>query len=374
MIGDSDIELIDKYLEGLLSEQELIVFNKRMEDDLQFKEEVELQRLTILAIQKKGREELKKTIKKISGEYHFKTKRILYSLLAAASIITLFTIGLYYFLFQPNEKLLYGNQNLSDSIIYKNEPKRNLFDKLSDLPADSFQPTIENKKPNEISITKAIDQGILKLRISGSYDPRMFYEVVDGDGMYFGKCMAISLESLIDSFVLLKLDRGTLLIPTDDSVQTMIVTHDALFPLYPNSSYSTRFYAMCTQFHDKAPSIFVPFRIGEIADSNLIKLTKQIDDSYMQNMIGQHALWAYTDKVSFEELKKYGADSLSIIKTRALLNSVNLVTMINSERNLKQKNSINALIINRYIAYGSIGLIVFLSLTTLILIIRRKKK
>jgi hypothetical protein len=124
------------------------------------------------------------------------------------------------------------------------------------------QDILNNRTSTELSITEAIDKGMLELKISGAYDQRIFYEVVNKDGVHYGKCMAIILKSKIDSVVLLRLDCGTQLIPVDSSVQTMIVTQKAVFPLYPNETYATRFYAMCGQLHDAAPNIETTFRIG----------------------------------------------------------------------------------------------------------------
>ena len=39
--------------------------------------------------------------------------------------------------------------------------------------------SLNNRKPTEFSINEAIDKGMLELKISGAYDPRIFYEVVD---------------------------------------------------------------------------------------------------------------------------------------------------------------------------------------------------
>lgn len=157
------------------------------------------------------------------------------------------------------------------------------------------QDSLDIKKPPIVTINEAIEKGMVQLKICGAYDQRFFYEVLDSDGVHYGKCMAIVLKSNIDSFVLLKLDCGTMLIPTDSSVQEMLVTHTAEFPLYPGETYSTRFYAMCAQIHNKAPNVETTFRIGEMADSNLLNLVYYIDANYIQNMLGQHAVWAVTD-------------------------------------------------------------------------------
>ena len=223
-------------------------------------------------------------------------------------------------------------------------------------------------KPTEIPIKEAIDKGMLKVKISGSYDPRVFYEILDrGNGMHYGKCMAIRLMSNLDSMVLLKLNAGTILVPTDDSVQKMLVTHDVLFPLYPRKSYWTSFYAMCSQIHNRTPTIFEAFSFGETADTNLVKLARYCEQSFNQNMPGQHAVWAYTDTVCFETLRKYGADSNSLKKSIEILNAVKMITPLNNSVNHEvNQNPIATITLNSYIVYGGIGAISILTFTTFI--------
>ncbi len=234
------------------------------------------------------------------------------------------------------------------------------------------QDALEHKKPIPIPITEALDKGMLELNITGAYDPRIFWEVIDRDGVHYGKCMAIVLRSKIDSFIYPKLDCGTLLVPTDDSVQIMITTHEAQFPLYPHSTYATRFYAMCTEFHDRAPTVATTFRIGKMADSSLLKLAKYLEAAYMQNMVGQHAVWAYTDQVNFGDLKKYGADSISIIKTKEILDAVKIKTTLN-KTDISPVNE-KTFTLAKYYVYAGIGLIVILVVTIISLLITKKKR
>lgn len=231
---------------------------------------------------------------------------------------------------------------------------------------------LSNRKPIELSINEAIDKGMLELKISGAYDPSIFYEVLNNDGVHYGKCMAIILKSKIDSLILLRLDCGTKLIPFDTTVQTMIVTQKAIFPLYPNEIYATRFYAMCGQLHNASPNIETTFRIGDLAEERIVRLATYLNDNYIQNMLGQHALWAFTDQAENEELLKYGADSLSIEKTKEILNNLNLETKLtpkNDTKKLKYKISLN-----RYYVFIGAALLLIFTTTTIILFLRRKKK
>lgn len=210
------------------------------------------------------------------------------------------------------------------------------------------QDSLDNRKITTIPLKDALKKGLIELSIAGAYNPNYIFEIIDKEGVHYGKCMTLYLKSKIDSFIFLQLDCGTLLIPEDDSVQTMITTHNAKFPLYPKSAYATRFYAMCTQFHDRPPMIITPFKIADKADSSLLKLTKHIESSYMQNMVGQHAIWALTDHVKFEDFKKYGADSNSIEKSIELLNAVNIKTSLNESKIKKSESGIN---LNQYLVF-----------------------
>ena len=236
--------------------------------------------------------------------------------------------------------------------------------------------TTEQKITTIIPIKEAIEKGLVKVKVIGAYNTYFIYEALYlGDGLHYGKCMAIELESNYKSTIQLKLEAGTLLIPKQDSVQTMLVTNDIVFPLYPKEKYWSRFYAMCTQIYYHPPSTAKEFNIGGMADTNLVKLAKYIQSNYCQNMIAQHAVWAYTDKVNFDTLKKYGADTISVKRTIEILNAVNIVTPLNktfTKPGLKQ-NPAPTMTLNSYIVYGGVGLIGLLSLTTITALIRRKK-
>src|SRR5690554_5676386 len=88
----------------------------------------------------------------------------------------------------------------------------------------SFGQEQENRKPTVLQFNDAIEKGLFQFQLSGAADPRFFHETTDNDGIHFGKCMAITLKSNIDSLILLKLDAGTELIPFDSTFQIMIVT------------------------------------------------------------------------------------------------------------------------------------------------------
>jgi len=175
-----------------------------------------------------------------------------------------------------------------------------------------------------VSLKEAIESNIVKTAITGSYNPKNYYRFADGNGVHYGRCMDVILESQLDTFIVLKLDAGYSLIPEDSTFQTMYVTKTQEFPLYPHSTIPFSTYAMCGEIHDKSPYYGIRYSMGGMADSILLKTIEVIEREYLQNMIGQHMLWAVANNATRNELEKYGADSICLARTVNTLNANNL--------------------------------------------------
>ena len=85
-------------------------------------------------------------------------------------------------------------------------------------------------------------------------------------------------------------------------------------------------------------------------------------------MIGQHALWAYTDKADFKELEKYGADSISIALTADILNELKIETALNTKKLTSDVLPDEEIQVSKLIFYGT-AVLIFLLLTTTIYLI-----
>lgn len=259
--------------------------------------------------------------------------------------------------------------------------------------------------PRTVPLRQAMEEGVVDGFIAGSSDRQTFLEVLDADGQHYGKCMALWVENRLDSAIILQLDGGTLLVPDDSSVQVMVVTHDLALALEPCEAVAVRFYAMCSEIHKKAPWYGTLFRVGDRADRKLQKLVRFLEIHDHQDMVGQHAVWAHTDRVGVEELKAYGADNRSLHRTRAILRSVGLSTPLETEMvspedgrtdslfaamadadplspsvpvvpksvDLARSSNQDTITMSRAVAYGGMALIGALALSTLLLAFKRKK-
>lgn len=234
--------------------------------------------------------------------------------------------------------------------------------------------TLNRKTPKPIPISEAIKKGILEYRVAGLANSRLYNEYNDMDGVHFGKCLSLEVRSLIDSFVVIELEPGQLLMPEQDSVQIMMITQKLEMPLYPKGYNATRIYAMCTQIHMYPPNIETSFRIGKMAEKKMIELANFFSKNHIQNMHAQHALWAYTDKVALEELSIYGADSISINRSADILNAVKIETAINKKQAHPESEPVQQITISTYWVYGGAGLFIVLSVVIVLLLLSKRNK
>ena len=180
-----------------------------------------------------------------------------------------------------------------------------------------------------INIKKAVEEQVIDYNIIGSFDRLQKMDFLDANGQYYGKCMTMSMHSNIDSSVVIYIENGLMLICEDTLTQNMVLSEPAYVKLNPKEIKTFQLYAMCAEIHDGIPNKLTQYRLGNMADSNLIYITESINELLMNNIAGQGAVWAYTDGATEEDLLKYGATNTSIEKTIEILNKSNVVTRLN---------------------------------------------
>ena len=225
-----------------------------------------------------------------------------------------------------------------------------------------------------ISLKQAIEEHKVKTLITGAYNPQRYYRLSDGNGLHYGRCMDVVLESQLDSFIVLKLDAGYSLIPKDSGFQTMFVTKTIEFPLFPRRTVPFSMYAMCGQIHNAAPYSGVMYSLGEMADTSLLPTIKLIEHEYLQNMIGQHMLWAVANQVGKEELIKYGADSVSLRLTTNLLETNHIERkLVKNAKNEREKVVIKPayITVKRITLYAGVSYMIIITAGLIFLGVKR---
>ena len=247
--------------------------------------------------------------------------------------------------------------------------------------------TINSNAQTTILITDAAKKNIIDCKIFGSSNLKDNQESIDADGLHYGKCMTLNLVSRVDSALFIFIENGLMLMCDDTTTQDMIITKPIYVNLEPRQQKEVQLYAMCSEIHDGAPNIFTDYKIGSIADKNLVSIANSIDEMLMNNVAGQGAIWAYTDQAEEGALRNYGATDNSLNLTIEILNKAGVFTKLNPlvPDTVVHKSYIksvkdyhkddNLYSFNKYVVYGASGVLLFFIATTVVLIfIKRKSK
>ncbi len=248
----------------------------------------------------------------------------------------------------------------------------------------------QNDETKQYRIKDAIEKKLITYSLNGAWNSDESYDYTDANGQYYGKCMSIKMRNIVDTPLYIYFDNGLMLLSEDSSTQDMIITEPLWVKLEKRQSKSVKLYAMCGEIHDGVPHLDKKYKIGNFADVNLVAITNSISEMFMQNIVGQSAVWAYTDDASEEDVRYYGANDATLKLTAQILNNAHVTTKLNPQNETEKKEdelivrhsepvvvssklSRNGTYIPAYLYYGGMGLIVVLTFTTFYYANRNKK-
>lgn len=258
---------------------------------------------------------------------------------------------------------------------------------------------LSQSDPPTINILDAIKKNFINYNSTGRWSGEDKSEYIDADGQYFGKSMLINLHNNSNDTIYIFIPEGLILVSEDTVVQDMVITKPIYALLKPKQTKKYPLYAMCSELHDKVPATFINYRVGKMADPNLVAIAKVINESFMQNVVGQDAVWAYMDNANIDELTQYGATTESLKLTMLLLEKAGVKTSLAKELNFipkeeikaEQDSTINKLtleletsqrlmesqstkfVLDPYLVYAGLGIIVLLAGGIIALAVTRAK-
>ena len=153
---------------------------------------------------------------------------------------------------------------------------------------------VENKL---MSVENAVKKNLVKVKIYGK-------------GGHLGEVIKMKILNLQKFPVEYSIEAGRRLDSKDSSQQDILITKSATVKLLANETKSFNIFGMCCQAHNSSPDSGSVFRIGRMADSNLVSMARFIDKNNLQkNHIAQSAVWVVSDGTQMESIG--GDDPLS---------------------------------------------------------------
>ncbi len=198
-----------------------------------------------------------------------------------------------------------------------------------------------------VPIQTALDNDWITLKLQGAFDKKAFKEVIDQNGVHYGKCIIGEIKNKLDSDIYLQIDNGLELYSDDTTVQNTIITKLVKIDLLGKEKFKFKLYAMCAEINKEVPRRGIHYEIGSVCLSRLLKVVNRIEHDDMQNLTGQFALWAVTDGIDRQTFLKYSTDEKLLNKVIQLLDSSGVKTILNKKNpasltHLISQNSKNA--------------------------------
>ncbi len=147
---------------------------------------------------------------------------------------------------------------------------------------------IPSRAQTHYKLADAVAKGFIKLKITGN------------DG-HTGKCATVQTENTTSQTLDIDIDCGQKILCSDTSAQNLVITQTEHVRLTAKRIVSTAVFAMCINAHKGSPGK-VGFRLSQMAQGALLRLTQFIEKKKFQNSQAQSAVWSITDNYAIASI------------------------------------------------------------------------
>ncbi|MFH2144250.1 MAG: hypothetical protein ABIJ97_17620 [Bacteroidota bacterium] len=148
------------------------------------------------------------------------------------------------------------------------------------VPLLSFNADMTEKK--SITFKDAIDKNLIKT-------------IVTGLGGHQGNCVEIEVRNISSYDTTFCFEPGRRLVSEDSTVQDILIVKENSFFLASGKNIVISGYGFCCQAHNSSPRKSEIFKIGDLADDNMVKLAEYLNKNDYPDDAMQGAVWVLSD-------------------------------------------------------------------------------
>ena len=154
-----------------------------------------------------------------------------------------------------------------------------------------------------LDIAEAIKKGFLTVSAEGS-------------GGHSGECLQLHFKNKSKKKLEVRVPAGQVFEAGDSSLQNLMVVKEESFLVESGASRVGKLFGFCIEASDGSPGDGSVFKLGKLAEGNLLKMAKYLNDNKLhEHPSAQYAVWAVTDADRLEgigdpALTKFVADML----------------------------------------------------------------
>lgn len=154
-----------------------------------------------------------------------------------------------------------------------------------------------------LGIGEALKKGLVSVTASGA-------------GGHSGQCLQLQIKNISKKKLEIKVPAGQIFEAGDSSLQNLMVSKSENFLVESGKSNTGKLFGFCIEAGDGSPGESSIFKMGKLAEGNLLKMANYLNDNQMHDHpSAQYAVWAVTDADRLEgigdpSLTKFVADLL----------------------------------------------------------------
>lgn len=137
--------------------------------------------------------------------------------------------------------------------------------------------------------------GSRQMSLQQALNSKLVNAVVKSLGGYQGFCVQINLKNLGKDSLIILVEAGRRLNSTDDKYQDILITQQQLITLGKKENKNFTVKGYCCQASNSSPPKDAEYSINTMADSNLVKLARYLNDNEFDADIEQQAIWSISD-------------------------------------------------------------------------------
>jgi hypothetical protein len=149
--------------------------------------------------------------------------------------------------------------------------------------------------------------------------------------------ITIHIQNNKGTTLYIMIENGRQFISVDTSIQNLIITKKELIVLAPNEEKTIVLHAMCTQNSNSSPSDNNNYVVAEMANENLLTISRCIEKNEYYESVGQRAVWVFTDNSPVDMVASFNNEASEKLQELIRILTMNLVFSSHREK-LKELN------------------------------------
>jgi hypothetical protein len=131
------------------------------------------------------------------------------------------------------------------------------------------------------------------------------------NGGHLGECLSLDLKNRTRQNIEVYIEPGLIFVCSDTNMQDLIAVGDMKVTIKPRTDTTLQLQAFCGKSYAHSPNFNISYRFERLGDPKMVSVLKFIKEKKLYDVMGQSAVWMFTNNHSFSRVYDYSRPDLS---------------------------------------------------------------